>query len=1525
MSRAFELLSNEVLSLIEIQETQLLNWGFVSGRLDLRSLLPDLLNRLPEQAQEMRAEFEQQGTPVTADAILQNLADRRLLFRLEDNRYRSRFAETVRLLYLLRQRFSEKDWATAPRLVGDMRLQLQRRQYPRRDIPWSKLHSDLQALSTTPLQVAVIDHLLQQPDGEHLHLARFQHEAILHQLGNLGTNKLSALVIGAGTGAGKTKSFYLPALAHIAEHLVPNQPYLQALAIYPRVELLKDQLNEAFAETRKLDGLLRNQDKRPISIGAYYGDTPESAAQFLGRYPPSSWRKVEMGYLCPYLSCPNGSNHQLVWETGNIQAEEKANKRGQYGRYTRLRCQTCDFETTEGQLLLTRSQMRRQPPDILFTSTEMLNRRLSHAGEHALFGIGQPRPPRLVLLDEIHTYEGITGSQVAYLLRRWRYARGNPPGHALCVVGLSATLTQAIDFFAKLTGVPIQQVDYISPEADDLVDVGIEYNLVLKGDPVSGANLLSTSVQTLMLMGRVLDPVGKPLSGGAYGQRIFAFTDKLDVINRWYQIMYDAEWNKTLSQFRESNERGLLEQRREQGQVWDICELLGYDLNIPLNLSRTTSQDPGVNSRSDVIIATSTLEVGYNDVTVGAVVQHKAPRGMASFLQRKGRAGRIRAMRPWTVVVTSAYGRDRWAFQHAETLFNPQLPPLNLPIENYYVRKIQAAYALMDWLASKLKSSDPQINIWQALSTGNRSERSTQLGQTRQRVHRLLLEVLRGNRRTEFERYLEQVLGLKPNSAEINSILWGEPRALYLEVIPTLLRQLETNWRRVRDNGQEEMWADNTAAQPLPDFVPPALFADLNLPELRLQLPPLPKRSAKETQSEDQEPMLPLNQAMGEFAPGRASKRFILDYKEDIAHWLPLPDEAQLTRGRLNLKLLGVESDFLSSLTVQDQEYKLYRPRYYQLNNLPANVRSVSGAELIWWSHFAPRQSSTVSRSVANVIALPPLSNWLCFFKRIQVYTHANDNWVDTTRLAVGVRTDTRYRDGRIQQHTLYFEDADGNAALGFTVAADALQFNLEPLVVETVRALPEWPQLYHHFGPEFFRHRLRHDPRLEETNLSVFTIDWLWQLELSMLVAVAIAKRISLAEAAVEVSRNRPTLAQRTLDVIFQSQRAEDDDEEARGPLYQRLLDYMADESVTAALREQATVLWNDNHPGLSAWLESCYAASVGSVLLTAISRFIPDIDPDELTMDVDGCTIWITENTGGGVGLISRIADAIAQRPRHFELQMLDIVQYCEREQLALNLRAVVNLLATGDKDLASAFQLVRTTTDLSTLLATRQTLAAVLEKAGVAATRPLFVALNAKFLRPNSDSDSDSLLVSLVENWEQEESRLGTAVDLRVMAVAARQIPAIEQQVQQLLKRIGGAEYAPDDSQIFNLLQSLLWLNCHNSCPECIEKWQPYQQLPPPSRALLQLLLNPNAQAIPFGSPYWETRAREMLADEHQAQISCQPDEMVECKEALRHFLTTPVEVGYQQFHPVVERLLRQEGVWIVQLAIQEMVGW
>lgn len=88
-------------------------------------------------------------------------------------------------------------------------------------------------------------------------------------------------MIGAGTGTVKTKAFYLPALAYIAE--VINQT-----TIHYKHWLFTHELNyltsigRSFSEARKLNSLLIKAGKRKISIGAYYGDTPKGASDFSG-------------------------------------------------------------------------------------------------------------------------------------------------------------------------------------------------------------------------------------------------------------------------------------------------------------------------------------------------------------------------------------------------------------------------------------------------------------------------------------------------------------------------------------------------------------------------------------------------------------------------------------------------------------------------------------------------------------------------------------------------------------------------------------------------------------------------------------------------------------------------------------------------------------------------------------------------------------------------------------------------------------------------------------------------------------------------------------------------------------------------------------------------------------------------------------------------------------------------------------------------------------------------------------------
>ena len=110
--------------------------------------------------------------------------------------------------------------------------------------------------------------------------------------------------------------------------------------------------------------------------------------------------------------------------------------------------------------------MQDQVPDILFTTTEMLNQQLSDGWSRHVFGVGARagREANLVLLDEIHTYSGTSGAQVGYLLRRWRKLMD----HSVTWVGLSATLANAATFFSDLCGLPPELVTDIRPDPDDM-------------------------------------------------------------------------------------------------------------------------------------------------------------------------------------------------------------------------------------------------------------------------------------------------------------------------------------------------------------------------------------------------------------------------------------------------------------------------------------------------------------------------------------------------------------------------------------------------------------------------------------------------------------------------------------------------------------------------------------------------------------------------------------------------------------------------------------------------------------------------------------------------------------------------------------------------------------------------------------------------------------------------------------------------------------------------------------------------
>jgi DEAD/DEAH box helicase domain-containing protein len=83
--------------------------------------------------------------------------------------------------------------------------------------------------------------------------------------------------------------------------------------------------------------------------------------------------------------------------------------------------------------------LRSAPPDILLTNYKMLDYLLLRPRDRALWRHNEADTLRYLVVDELHTFDGAQGTDLACLLRRLR-ARLHTPADKLIAVGTSATL-----------------------------------------------------------------------------------------------------------------------------------------------------------------------------------------------------------------------------------------------------------------------------------------------------------------------------------------------------------------------------------------------------------------------------------------------------------------------------------------------------------------------------------------------------------------------------------------------------------------------------------------------------------------------------------------------------------------------------------------------------------------------------------------------------------------------------------------------------------------------------------------------------------------------------------------------------------------------------------------------------------------------------------------------------------------------------------------------------------------------------
>jgi ATP-dependent helicase YprA (DUF1998 family) len=211
------------------------------------------------------------------------------------------------------------------------------------------------------------------------------------------------IVVATGTGSGKTECFLVPMM----DCLLKEEDRLatsgvRALILYPMNALVNDQV-------KRLRQILCQQDpNRPrIRFGFYTSRTekePQKAQDSL-RTELSSYDRKEL------LS--------LFTET----------EQNQLNLSTPDRLVNAAVEKIQEIQALSRKEMWERPPHILVTNYSMLEHMLIRPIERTQIFKASTNTFNMLIVDEAHTYDGATGTEVSMLLKRFKVALGQEKGH----------------------------------------------------------------------------------------------------------------------------------------------------------------------------------------------------------------------------------------------------------------------------------------------------------------------------------------------------------------------------------------------------------------------------------------------------------------------------------------------------------------------------------------------------------------------------------------------------------------------------------------------------------------------------------------------------------------------------------------------------------------------------------------------------------------------------------------------------------------------------------------------------------------------------------------------------------------------------------------------------------------------------------------------------------------------------------------------------------------------------------------
>jgi ATP-dependent helicase YprA (DUF1998 family) len=567
-------------------------------------------------------------------------------------------------------------------------------------------------------------------------LRLFQEDALIHILKELAqpTSSKAPLLLSIPTGGGKTEAFLIPLIAHLYNQreqqlragYIPAAK-VRSMVIYPTRALANDQ-------ARRIAEILYSMncdaiEDCKISVGVLTGDTPSSSYNLL--------TEKSLLQLCPHCS------------TVLTNFPEKEIQ----GKNTKVVIARCICGAEIDYFRLTRQDILNYPPDILITSPDMINRMLQSPRYHSR--IFSPDVD-LVVFDEVHMYDSVFGCNVAHLLRRFEEACRTKPLY----VGVSATIRNAKELACLIFDAGLDEVRYLRPKRREEVETDekrpyldyqaqpTRYRYHYAVAPSKLPNGKEQKVITSVL--NVADTIGH-LFRDPHFRKTLIFSnfrqDTDDIVrylrdqeDRYYSTYHQKlfprivasqqaqarplkeSFTKTESDiiaaidrwYQRANEIGALyECKLEIG--WHRGGLERDERIKSVNRFSSAKQLKATGEANaefpiDIMVATSTLELGIDIGDVTTVMNSSAPFTTNEYTQRVGRGGRRKDSLALTIV-DPHNPLDHYFLKNFEHYAHPvsdDFEDAPIIISNIEVIKSHIYARILDWLAQHMSPSNKE-------------------------------------------------------------------------------------------------------------------------------------------------------------------------------------------------------------------------------------------------------------------------------------------------------------------------------------------------------------------------------------------------------------------------------------------------------------------------------------------------------------------------------------------------------------------------------------------------------------------------------------------------------------------------------------------------------------------------------------------------------------------------------------------------------------------------------------------------